>query len=242
MKLTQPAKIFIGLMALGTLAILATSMNAAVHAQSWHPAAAFTLLAVALATSRMKVKLPGIAGNMSVNLPFLLLAVVMLNRVEAILIACAAAVAQTLPKAGTKFKPVQMFFNVCMMAVSAGAAGMVFRAPQFARPSWFALALPAAATVFFLGQTVPVSIVVALTDGGSLSRIWVSIGQLSFPYFVVSAGVTAMVTAIGNPAAWLAALLLSPVMYGIHRSYELYFAHVVESLSQPLARTAAAGA
>jgi hypothetical protein len=239
MKLTQPAKTFIGLMA---LAALATSANAAAHAGTWHPAAALTLLTVALATSRMKVKLPGITGSMSVNLPFLLLAVVMLNRVEAILIACAATVAQTLPKAGTKFKPVQMFFNVCMMAVSAGTAGMVFHAPQFTSPSSFALTLAATTTAFFLGQTVPVSIIVALTDGGSLNRIWTNIAQLSFPYFVVSAGVTAMVTAVGNPVAWLAALLLFPVMYGIYRSYELYFAHVVETLSQPLVRTASAGA
>lgn len=238
MKLTQPAKTFIGLMA---LAAFATSANAAVHAQTWHPAAALTLLAVALVTSRMKAKLPGIDGSMSVNLPFLLLAVVTLNSTEAIFVACAATVAQTVPTPGTRLKPAQLFFNVCMMAVSSGAAAIVFHAPQLARPGWFAVTLAATAAAFFLGQTVPVSIAVALTDGGSLHRIWMNIAQLSFPYFVVSAGVTALVIT-ANPVAWLAALVLLPVMYGVYESYKLYFARVAESLSQPLVRTAAAGA
>lgn len=240
MTLTRRAQTFIGLMTLAALAIVA---NAGTHRQTWHPYLALTLFVAALATSRMKVKLPGIDGNMSVNLPFLLLSVVMLSATESLLIACASAIEQTLPKEGGKLKPVQLLFNVSMMAFSCGAARLLFHAPQLARLNWFSLQLLLAATtaVFFLGQTVPVSIIVALSEGGAPRRIWTSIAHLSFPYYVASAGVTSLASSVGHPIGWLAAALLFPVMYGISRSYKLYFGKAVESAPRPLGMAASAG-
>ena len=55
-----------------------------------------SLLAATVLTSRMKVKLPGLTSTMSVNLPFLLLAVVQLNLLEASMVATAAGLAQCL--------------------------------------------------------------------------------------------------------------------------------------------------
>jgi hypothetical protein len=227
-------------MALTALGVVA---NATSHNQTWHPYMALTLLAVGLVTSRMKVKLPGITGNMSVNLPFLLLSVVTLSATEAILITCASTIAQTLPRERAKFRPVHLLFNISMMAVSSGAAALLFHAPAFARVNWvsFQLLIAATSAVFFLGQTVPVSIIIALTDGGTLRRTWTSVAQLSFPYFVASAGVTSMVSSGGHPAGWLAAMSLLPVMYGIYRSYVLYFMKAVQNISQPLATAVAAG-
>ena len=63
-------------------------LYAGLASHTLHPAYALAVLALAAATSRMKIKLPGIDGNMSVNLPFLLMAVVNLSAVEAVLIAC----------------------------------------------------------------------------------------------------------------------------------------------------------
>src|ERR1039458_10098054 len=60
------------------------------QATNWHPWEALTLFAVAVAAARMKVKLPGLSGTMSVNLPFVLLAVAKLNLAEALLVGCAS--------------------------------------------------------------------------------------------------------------------------------------------------------
>ena len=240
MTLTRQAKTFIGVMVLAATAIV---IQAAAHGQTWHLYPALTLLVVALATSRMRVALPGITGNMSVNLPFLLLSLITLSPAEAILITCASTLAQTLPKQGAKFKLVHLLFNVSMMAVACGAAGLVFHTPQLARLDWFPLPLLIAAStaVFFLGQTVPVSIIVALTDGGSPWRTWGSIARLSFPYFVLSAGVASMVSSVGHEIGSPAALLTLLVMFGIYRSYQLYFVATLESVAQPLALAASAG-
>src|SRR5271163_4235030 len=97
---TRLTKAFIGGM---FLAALASTMYAGLASHSLHPAYALAVLALAAATSRMKVKLPGIDGNMSVNLPFLLMAVVNLSALEAVLIACLSTVVQCWPKSGSKF-------------------------------------------------------------------------------------------------------------------------------------------
>lgn len=241
MTYTRLTKAFIGFM---VFAAGMTIGNAVLHGQGWHPLLAMTLLLSAVGTSRMKVTIPGINGSMSVNLPFLMLAVITLSATESILIACACAIMQTLPKDGSKLKLVRVLFNVSMMAFSCGAAGLLFHQQSLNGLSWVSapLLLAASTTTFFLGQTVPVSVIVALTDGGAFRRIWTNIAQMSFPYYVVSAGVTSMVNSVGHYTGWLAAVLLLPVMYAIYRSYRLYFARAMQAVAQPLAMTAAAGA
>lgn len=235
MQYTRLTKAFIAFM---TVIAAGTIADAIAHGRGWHPYLAVTLLLVAVATSRMKVTIPGVNGNMSVNLPFLMLSVITLSATESILIACASTVIQTLPKDGSKLKPVRVLFNVSMMAFASGAAGLVFH--QLNGLGWTGLLVATAAT-FFLGQTLPVSVIVALTDGGAVRRIWTNIAQMSFPYYVVSAGVTSMVNSVGHYVSWLAAFALLPVMYGIYRSYRLYFARVAQATTPPMAMTAAAG-
>jgi len=239
MGTTRRTKAFIGCMALAAVAAIG---NAVSHGSIWHPYLALTLLAIALATSRMKVRIPGINGNMSVNLPFLMLAVILLNATESILIACAASIVQTLPRDGSKLKPVRLLFNLSMMAVSSGVAAFVFHQNLPARLGWGSaqLLLAGTAAVFFLGQTLPVSVIVALTDGGTIRGIWREVAQMSFPYYVISAGMTSMVNSLGHYAGWLAALALLPVMFGIYRSYRRYFAGGIQP-APAMARAAGAG-
>jgi len=238
MRYTRLTKAFIGFM---VLAAAGTIGYAVLQGQGWHPLLAMTLLLAAVGTSRMKVTIPGINGSMSVNLPFLLLSVIMLSAAESILIACACAVMQTLPKDGSKVKLVRVLFNVSMMAFSCGAAGLLFHLQVLNRLSWISapLLMAVSTTTLFLGQTLPVSVVVALTDGGAVRRIWTNIAQMSFPYYVVSAGVTSMVNSVGHHIGWIAALLVLPVMYGIYRSYRLYFARGVNAVTQRMAMAAA---
>ncbi len=240
MTYTRLTKAFIGFM---VFAAAATIGNAVLHGQGWHPLLAMTLLLAAAGTSRMKVTIPGINGNMSVNLPFLLLSVIMLSATESILIACACAIMQTLPKDGSKLKLVRVLFNVSMMAFSCGAAGLLFHQQLLNGLSWVStpLLMAASTATFFLGQTLPVSVIVALTDGGAVRRIWANLAQMSFPYYVVSAGVTSMVNSVGHHIGWWATMLVLPVMYAIYRSYRFYFAQAVEAVTRPKAMATAAG-
>ena len=76
-----------------------------------------------------------------------------------------------------------------------------------------------------------------------MRRVWLSIVQLSFPYYVLSAGMTSMVNLVSHHFGWQAALVVFPVMYGIYHSYRLYFGRTTEAEpTKSLARAAGAGA
>ena len=239
---TRLTQTFIGLM---VLAAIASTLYAGLASHTLHASYAVAVLALAAATSRMKIKLPGIDGNMSVNLPFLLMAVVNLSALEAVLIACVSTVVQCWPKSGSKFKPEQMLFNVSMMAFATSMANLIWNAGWLGRAAWASepLMLASATAAFFLGQTAPLAGIIKLAEGAAMRRVWLSIVQLSFPYYVVSAGMTSMTNLVSHHLGWQAALVVFPVMYGIHHSYRLYFGRVAEALrTPPLARAAGAGA
>jgi hypothetical protein len=222
---TRRIKGFIGTMALAA-AGCATYAGLISHTQ--HPYYAVAVLLLAMATSRMKVKLPGLEGNMSVNLPFLLAAAVNLSAEEAIAITIVSTVVQCWPKRGAQLKPEQMVFNVSMMTLATSLASLLFHSGLVQRgPENLAIALAAGA--LFLGQTVPVASIIALSSDEKVGSVWRNLAQT-----------------VDHHLGWGAALAVFPVMYGIHRSYVTYFARAVEAVeavrSTPLSRAAAAGA
>jgi hypothetical protein len=239
---TRLTQMFIGAM---VLAATTSTAYASVISHTLHTSYALALLALAAASSRMKIKLPGIDGNMSVNLPFLLMAVVNLSALEAVMIACVSTIVQCWPKSAAKFKPEQMLFNVSMMAFAASAANLIWTAGRPGNAAWASepLLLSLTTAAFFLGQTVPVAGIIKLAEGAAMRRVWLNIVQLSFPYYVVSAGMTSTVNLVSHRFGWQSALVVFPIMYGIHLSYQLYFGRAAEAApSMTLAKAAGAGA
>jgi hypothetical protein len=238
MKNTRRVTTFISAM---VLAGLGTAGYAGYASHTLHMPLALAILGLAAATSKMKVKLPGIDGTMSVNLPFLLTAAVSLSSAEAVMVACISTAVQCWPRKDAKFKPQQMAFNLSMMAFASSAASLMFHAQWFGAGNLNPLATALAAAMLFLGQTAPVAGIVAVSEGKSAMATWFEIAQLSFPYYVIGAGMTFMVQAMSSHLGWGLALAVFPVMYGIHRSYRMYFSRMIES-TQPKVMAMAAGA
>lgn len=241
MNNTRQIKTFIGAM---MLAASVAAGYAVFASHALHPYFALAVLALSLATSRMKVKLPGINGNMSVNLPFLLTAVVNLSAAEAVVVACVSTAVQCWPRKNAKFNAQQMAFNLSMMAFASSVASLMFHAQWLSHMQWSSstLGLVLATATLFLGQTAPVAGIVAVSEGKAAGIVWWSLAHLSFPYYVVSVGITTMVQAMSSHLGWGLALAVFPVMYGIHRSYRLYFGNLAETAKPLMARAAGAGA
>jgi hypothetical protein len=245
MNNTRRIKTFIGAM---MLAAAITAGYATFVSHALHTYFALAVLVLAAVTSRMKVKLPGINGNMSVNLPFLLTAVISLSSAEAVVVTLISTAVQCWPRKDAKFNPQQMAFNVSMMAFASCLASLMFH--QMSHAGWpgmqwssSTLGLALATVTLFLGQTAPVAAIVAVSEGKAAGQIWWSLAHLSFPYYVVSAGVTTMVQGLSSHMGWGLALAVFPIMYGIHRSYRLYFGRMAETVrTEPLVRAARAGA
>ncbi|MGA3351451.1 MAG: hypothetical protein ABSC33_20675, partial [Candidatus Sulfotelmatobacter sp.] len=135
----------------------------------------------------MKVQLPGIDGTMSVNFLFILLGVVELSLPETLLIGCTATLVQSVWQARKKLDPIKVAFNVFSMMANASALCYVsyhyFDSRMAAKP----VLLMVAALIFFLANTLPVSIIIALTENKSARKIWSECYFWSFPYYMVGA-------------------------------------------------------
>ena len=226
------------------VAAIVSTAYACLTSHVLHPEYTLALLALSAVTSRMKIRLPGIDGNMSVNMPFLLLALANLSAAEAVVIATASTLVQTWPRPERKFRPEQMLFNVSMMAFAASVASLIWNAAPLrnATRALEPLMLASATAAFFLGQTGLVAGILKLAEGAVMRRIWCGIAQLSFPYYLASAGLTSMVNVVSRHLGWPLAFAALPVMYGVYRSYRVYFERVPAlTVASPLASVAKSG-
>jgi len=239
MNNTRQIKTFIGAMILATASTVAYTASVS-HSQ--HGYFALAVLVLAAASSKLKVKLPGIDGNMSVNLPFLLTAVVNLSAVEAVLVTAVSTAVQCWPKKPAKFNAQQMAFNLSTTVFASALAWLAFHVSVSVTAST-TMGFALATATLFLGQTVPVAGIISVSEKKSAAPIWWNLAHLSFPYFVLSAGVTSMVQAMSSHLGWGLALAVFPVMFAIHRSYRMYFGQAMDALQpQTLVRAAGAGA
>ena len=216
--MSAAARFFIAVVVLcGTTALTYSVL----HGRSQNPLKFFCYLLIALAASRLKVRLPGITGTMSVNFLFLLLGVLELSLSEAMVLGCAAVAVQCFDR--NRANPIQVAFNVCSTALAVAAT---FASYRFAL-SHRALGGPSAilflaASVYFLANTLPVAAVIALTERKALRKIWSECYFWSFPYYLVGAGVVGMMSWLHGFTDWQTSLLTLPVVYLIYRSYRLY--------------------
>ncbi len=219
-ELSLPTKAFVGLTALSGTAVLVYSLW---HWQSADLTRFICYLAVALLASVLKVQLPGIDGTMSVNFLFILMGVMELSLAETLVIGCAASLLQSIWHLGKRLDPVKVIFNVAGMMANASAL-------TYWSYHWLAarggsnkpILLMVAALVFFFANTLPISFVIALTEGKSARRVWAECYFWSFPYYLVGAAAVGLVGVVNRQAGWATSLLVLPLIYWVYRSYRLY--------------------
>jgi|ERR1051326_749638 hypothetical protein len=233
-KLSSISKVFIATVIVMGAVVLG---NGVLHWQSSNPFELLALLVMTLAASRLKVKLPGISGSMSVNLPFLLIVAVRLSSSESLLIAALASLVQSIPAVKSRITLVQALFNSATITNAVAAASLAF---GFAlhRGLVAPLSVAGAGAAFFLANTVQIALVLCLAEGKDLFKVWRDMARLSAPYYVLSAGVAAVICTAIQFAVWTEALALLPLMYSIYTSYRLYFA-MPAAIAPPMASAAA---
>jgi hypothetical protein len=234
--LSTKTKLLVGLVVLSGIGILLQ-----VPLNWGHPAYGRFLgtFVVALFAARLKVSLPRLTGSMSVNLPFILLALSELSLAEALLITAASTLVQCLWSESAHQNPIKTMFNVGVTLMAAQAAWFTMQAT--APNSGLGLSLGALA--YLLVNTIPVAAIIALTESGHLFGVWRRIVQLTFPYFVLAAGVAGLAKLATHAFAWYIPLLILPLMFLVQRSFTLYFQAIRDHAGQKSAYAmAAAGA
>ncbi len=219
-RMSTQTKLFIGFTASLGAAVLAAALW---HWQSADLARFVCYLVVAALASGLKVQLPGIDGTMSVNFLFILLGVMELSLPETLLIGCTASLVQSAWQTRKRLDPVKVIFNV--LGMMANAIALCYVSYHWLDARFGAqkpLLLMAAAMVFFLANTLPISVVIALTEAKSSRKVWSECYFWSFPYYLVGAAVVGLVGILNRQAGWQTSLLVLPVIYWVYRSYRLY--------------------
>lgn len=195
------------------------------------------LLAGSIIAARMKLTLPGFESNMSMNLPFMLLAISQLSMTEAIIVGAASTFVQTLPRSGQVVKPAQAVFNVCNMVNAMAIASMVAgRTTQFAALNKPFL-IAASAMAFFLADTLPVAAIISMTKPAKTFEVWVDMALMTFPYFVLSAGLAGIVAMGCEVIGVTAGIATLGVMLGVYRCFRFYFLNARPSTAiEPVVR------
>ncbi|HUO14307.1 MAG TPA: HD domain-containing phosphohydrolase [Verrucomicrobiae bacterium] len=219
-RLSLQTKAFIGITVCCGLVTLAFSLA---HWQSQDLARFFCYLAVAVLASGLKVQLPGIDGTMSVNFLFILLGVMELSLPETLVIGCTASLVQSVWQTRKRLDPIKVLFNVAGMMANASAftySTFHWLSGRFASSKPILLML--AALVFFFANTLPISVVISLTEGKSTRKVWSECYFWSFPYYLVGAAAVGLVGVVNRAAGWETSLLVLPLIYWVYRSYRLY--------------------
>jgi hypothetical protein len=233
------ARMFVALIVISGLLLLG---DAVLNAKQVPTAKFLAFLFIACVAARLRIKLPGVTGTMSVNLPFILVAAAQMNTAEALAIGFISTFFQCLAK-GKKFNGVQVAFNCSAITLAVAATRLISAAPSVASAvSSSALRLAVAAAGYAIVNTVPVAIVIGLTEGVSMLRTWLEMLQLSFPYLVASAGIAGLTLTLSHEVGWQVPLAVLPIMAGIFQSYRRYFAATSEAASMRVQSTSRATA
>jgi hypothetical protein len=216
---------FVAFIAISGLLVLG---NAVLNARAVPTGRFISFLLVACLAARLKIKLPGLTGTMSVNLPFILLAAAEMSLAEALVVGLISTFVQCLPRGKQKINLVQVAFNCSTILLAVAATKLIYASPAVAAmvPSAH-LRLAVAAAGYSLVNSVPIAVVIGLTEAVSALKTWIEMLQLSFAYLVASAGVAGLALTITPEIAWQVPLAVLPVMAGIFQSYRRCFAATV---------------
>src|SRR6266567_6298929 len=220
-RLSIQTKAFVGITASLGVVVLGFAL---LHWQSQDLMRFVCYLAVALLASGLKVQLPGIDGTMSVNFLFILLGILELSLPETLLIGCSAALVQCLWRTHQATSPAKIAFNVFSMMANAIALAY-FAYHRFVlitghRAALLMLVL--AALIYFLANTLPVSVIISLTEGKPARKVWSECYFWSFPFYLVGAAIIGLVGFVNRQAGWQTSLMVLPVIYWVYRSYRMY--------------------
>ena len=205
--------------AIALFAIL--GMTSALYAVTTHmgfaPGRLFLLMAAATVCAKAKVKLYK-TSTISLLTSVVLLAVVMEGLMAALIVAVfGVAVQMVVPS--KKLVLHQLVFNLGMIAITVTATWFTHQSlasASTANPlTTEALATLMASFVYFLGNSISVSLIIALTKKMSLAEVWSKHFMCSAPSFLLagllSLGVVALIStqSITMVAALVAAISLS---------------------------------
>src|ERR1700743_2148257 len=172
--------------------------------------------------SGIRLRLPTVLTTLSVNFLLILVGLVVFNRPEAVLLAVAGTVAQSLWRPRTRPEPVHVAFSACSASFAAMAAHTVFHGaltrimgPQ--NPLLLALT----ASAYVATNSVLIAGLLALMSRKPFCPTWYRTYFWVLPYYFAAGSAAWLLVVLGRQITWQAALVLLPLVYFVYRSHRM---------------------
>ena len=178
------------------------------------------ILAVATVTANTKVRLLG-GSSLSLLTSVVLMAVVSLGMEAAIMIGVIGVVLQTAVPARTVVS-YNLAFNVGMIAVTVWGSGLAYELANFGGASGALVGLMAASFIYYLGNSVFVSVIVALSSGQRAFKVWHDHFLYTAPAFFMAGILAFAAFEILRTVHFGVLLVLTPILYMSYYSYRVY--------------------
>jgi putative nucleotidyltransferase with HDIG domain len=225
--MTTNAKLYVT--SLLVLGLCVFSMNFA-HWRLADPVRFLAFFLFACAASVMKVAAPAMAGKMSFNFIFVLIALTDLTLPEALLIGCASVVIECVWRPNSRTTLLEVFFSIANMAVAIACANAVLHLDSLQSTTPIELRIILATAAFFVANTFPMAGVIALSTQGALLRIWKANNLEAAPQYGLGAAMACGFHEMTRHTGWQIALLLLPVAFLLYRTYRLHLARAEDGL------------
>ncbi len=174
----------------------------------------FTYLLLALLAATMKVRLPRITGTISPYFLFILVGIAEFSFAETLLMGCAAVSVQCLWKPRRPPTLAQVLFNIGAQIISITVAYWIPRIIlEVAHKDSLPVLLTLATCLFFLVNTLFVTLVISLSEGKLHKNVWKPCYLWGFPYYLAGAVIAATISVLSRLVGWQTSLLALPLMY-----------------------------
>src|SRR5918995_3508691 len=196
------------------------------------PGLFLTLLALSSITSVFKVSLPlaRSGSTMSVSYAVDFASLLLLGAHETMLVAAASAYSQcTFRIKEPNPKHRTLFSMACLVLTvqAAGAAYMLLDGAPGQFGAGIAQPLVAAATTYFVVNTLTIATAIALSTHQGVVKVWNENFLWSAPsYFVGAVAAAGVSIVIGGATNYWIALLAAPPLYLTYRSYKIYLGRI----------------
>ncbi|HEX7137296.1 MAG TPA: PAS domain S-box protein, partial [Vicinamibacterales bacterium] len=182
------------------------------------------LILLSALTSAFKVQFPIASGsNMSVSYVVDIAALLLRGPNTSMLVSAASGWSQTTLNSRTRNPVYRTLFNIAILVLTVQAAGRVYTALG-GRPDagveTMIVPLTAMALTYFIVNTAPIALAIALTTSQSAWRVWKSDFLSSAPSYLLGAAVAAVVIQVTQRnGPWMTLILTAAPLYLTYKMY-----------------------
>jgi putative nucleotidyltransferase with HDIG domain len=176
------------------------------------------LLVLVLVSSTLKIALPRGDSGMSLNFPFIFLAILLLSPGQALLLGAISMAVQCRIRTKKSLSGIQVAFNVASTVLATGAASGLFVGLK-AAGLHSALSLSLASVAYFLVSTSSVALVVSSASKERPFTLWKNEFPYYLPFYLVGAALALTTEIVSRRLGWETSLLLIPMVYTVYRAY-----------------------